>query len=851
MSASVRGSASPRATRPTFPSLAWCAAALWLGMCAAESLAWRSGGLAIAAAVGGASVLVVTILLVFTRRGAFTHGWVMCVLGLSLGLAVGGLFWLRVDRGLTQIRSLSRGASVQAITDEVASRYGSSVRARVLSGPARGTVFSAMLPEHPFSLVSGDTLQVRGSPDASESRDRYARQRHRAGDTCRVRVWSARRMGQGRSLVGAVAPVRRHLLEAVGRIPGEKGALLQGILLGDRSRLRGTALEAAFRTTGLSHVLAVSGTHLVIVAYLMGAFLQRTGLPHRWRLILVFGFAVLYVLLTGAPVSAVRALLMTGAALIASMSGRRGDSLSSLSIAVCLVLCHSPAQAFDVGFALSVSAVLGLIVFSALAAEWAQMIAGRVLRRPARALMTPVVAQAATAPIAIPAFNMVSVIGPVANVLVLPLASVSLGVGVAGAIVYLALPVLGMSVLRLAAVPLVGVARATVLLADVPHAAVPLGGSAFAWGVASALIGAVIWIAWPAPRAPRVSRIAAAMLLASLAWFVVGGASLARDAELVVLDVGQGDAILIRDGNGAVLVDAGADPASLRAGAARVGVRRLDAVFLSHPHADHTAGLAGLTGLVDVRRVYVPTATAQEFSSVESIVRELTGSPPVGIDAGSTVRVGAWRLGVLWPPSDLPADTNCNDTSMVLRACGPGGFSVVLTGDAEAAAQKGIAEQAPLQGCTLLKVPHHGSSGGVDPAALSAWGPQVALISVGAGNEFGHPHQATIDQLSDAGVRVYRTDRDGDIFAIPTDSGFRIETARGDISRGISTPSCATIASADAHASRPATSNRIGHDGFAGPFGSQVRLPHSWFRGPAARAGHRPSQTAFRRCRGP
>ena len=787
----------------------------------------------------------------FARRSAVAHGAVFGILGLSLGLAVGGLYWLRVDAALLQMRSLSQGAHVQVVSDEVASRYGSSVRARVLSGPARGTVFSAMLPSGSMSLLSGDTLLVRGSPEASDARDRFARQRHRAGDTCRVRLWSARKGGPARSFVGAVTPVRRRLLEAVEQIPGDQGALLQGILLGNRSRLRGTALEAAFRTTGLSHVLAVSGTHLVIVAYLMGVLLQRTGLSHRSRIVVVFGFAVLYVLLTGAPVSAVRALLMTGAALIASVSGRRGDSLSSLAIAVCLVLLHSPAQAFDVGFALSVSAVLGLIVFSALAAEWAQMLAGRPLRGPARALATPVVAQAATAPIAIPTFNMVSLVGPVANVLVLPLASVSLGIGVAGAIMYTALPALGMPILRLAALPLVGVARTTAFLSGVPFAAVALGGDASAWGVASALAGALMWVTWPAPRAPRISRIAAAVLLAGFAWFVVGGARLSTNAELVVLDVGQGDAILIRDGGRAVLVDAGADQSSLRAAVARVGLRRLDAVLLSHPHADHTAGLAGLTGLVDVARVYVPASTIEGFESLQVVAQGLTGSPIAVINAGSTVRVGSWRLEVLWPLSDLSPDTSCNDTSMVLRANGPADFSAILTGDAEAAAQKGIAALGPLQACSLLKVPHHGSSGGVDPAALNAMSPQVALISVGDGNEFGHPHRATLDQLTDAGVRVFRTDRDGDISVIPTPRGFRITTAHGASSDGAPAPSCATIASADVGTSRPAGSNRIGHDGFARPFGSQARISHLRSRGPAARAGYRPSQASLCRCRGP
>jgi len=852
MSATVTGRPMAVATRPSFPPLGWFAAALWTGVWIAEALAWR-GGLPMRAVIA-MSVAALAVALVVVLRSNATHSpaALLILLGIALGLAVGGTYWLRSDSMISEMRTLSRGGRVQAVADGTCSPFGVSIRARVLEGPARGALFSATLPDGlPVVPMSGDTLLVSGSPVTGAKRDAYARQRHRAGETCRLRVWSARFGKPGDSLVARVVPMRRRLVQAVEHIGGDRGALLQGILLGERSRLRGTSLEEAFRTTGLSHVLAVSGTHLVIVAYIFGAFLERTRLARSARMLLVFGFALLYVLLTGAPVSAVRALLMTAAAVVASLSGRRADSLSALAMAVCLVLLHSPPQAFDIGFALSVSAVAGLIVFSALASEWAQMIAGRILKRPARSLVTPIVAQAATAPVSIPAFNMVSVIGPVANIAVLPLASVSLAVGVAGAIIYLAVPAAGMPLLELSALPLILVARVTTYLAAVPYAAIPLGGSAVGWGIGSALGAAALWVAWPAPVAPRIARLVTCAALVSGSYFIVGGATAAATAELVVLDVGQGDAILVRDGRNAVLIDAGPSPSSMRAAAARMGLRHLDAVILSHPHADHTGGLAGLTGVVDVSAVFVPAATVDEFASVGRAVDGLTGRQVGTLEAGSVIGAGQWRLEVLWPPAETEPDAECNDTSMVIRLSGPGGISAILTGDAEEAAQEGMARLRPLEPCVILKVPHHGSSGGIAAEALSAWQPKVALVSVGAGNEFGHPHGATLDQLSEAGVRVLRTDRDGDIRVRTGASGYRVSVSQGEARHSMRPIACATIASADVRESHHSEPSWNGSHGNHGPFRPQARIPYSWHRGLATRTGHRSAQTPLRRCRGP
>lgn len=860
-------------TRPALPPTVWAAGAFWCGCIWSEALAWAGMGsigswcalavfgvcsFAACARLGSHSVL----------RALRVPSWVtLVVCALSFGLVLGGLFWGRVEHDTSALRALSRGASVEAVADGSAGRFAATARVRIRSGVASGATASVVLPSGADVLLSGERAWVRGALDGSETRDEWARRRHRAGESGRVRLWSATPLRGPASLLGAVSPVRRNLLSALEKIPGEQGALLQGVLLGERNRVRGTSVEADFRTTGLSHVLAVSGTHLVIVAYMLGALLSRTPLPSGVRTGLIVGFTGVYVLLTGSPASSIRALLMGCVAGLAGVSGRRNDALSALAAAVWVILIQSPAQAFDIGFALSVAAVAGLVVFSPLADRWAMAASPRALVPAARALSTPMVAQAATAPVAIPVFGMVSLIGPLANIVVLPPSSVSLGIGIVGALVYLAAPVLGMPLLRLAALPMWFIARVTAWLADVPYAAIPLGGSALAWGVGAAFAFALLWICWPHPTSVRAARWAAVacglagVALASGMWAVPSS------AQIAVLDVGQGDAVLIRDGAHAVLVDTGPDAATMRQAAARTGLRRLDAVLLTHPHADHTGGITGLEGVVGVARVLVPAGTLDSFDSCADEVESVSGAAAEPLSQGDRLRSGAWSIEVLWPPPDVDESLGCNDASLILRVSHPGGFSAILTGDAESAPQAELLDSGQGRGpCDMLKVPHHGSTDGVDPGTLSEWSPRLAVISVGRDNDFGHPAESTLAQLERAGAAVLRTDHSGDIRVRVTRGGFRVERQRPGVEvrdsaqshgiieswaqvRGTVRSACATIASAVLPASRMSAIDSMGQYDSHGSDGSQGRLPHLRPRGPPAGAGDRAAQEALLRRR--
>ena len=320
------------------------------------------------------------------------------------------------------------------------------------------------------------------------------------------------------------------------------------------------------------------------------------------------------------------------------------------------------------------------------------------------------------------------------------------------------------------------------LLAAVPHAAIPVSVPVPASLAFLAALSAVLWLAWPRLRLRAALAFAAAGCCAAAFAFVLAP-RMAGD-EIVMLDVGQGDAFVVRSRGAAVLVDTGNQERLLREALARHGVYRLDAVLVTHGDDDHMGALASLAGVVEVQRVLVAQdALTCECRSCENLIeaaRSLVGDQKVeGVRMGDVLQVGAFELSVAWPERFSDEGGNADSVCLVADADldddGAPDWRALFTGDAEHDQLRALIDEGRVGSVDIYKVGHHGSRNALDDEEAAVLAPRIALVSAGAGNRYGHPTQETLDRLSAVGSAIYRTDEQGDVSCKLT--GDRIEVA--------------------------------------------------------------------------
>lgn len=630
----------------------------------------------------------------------------------------------------------------------------------------------------------------------------------------------------GRQLEG----LRRGAADALTHVlPEPEAGLAAGILIGLRDRVD-RDLAAAFTTAGVSHVVAISGWNIAIVGAAIAAMSGRLG--RRRRSVVTVVAIVVYVAFAGASPSVVRAALMAGVVLLARETGRAGRAAAALGWAVALLLLADPELIGDAGFQLSSLATAGLIAWATPLTGWIEAIGrGRLPRWLAESLGVSLAAQAATLPIILVSFGRLALLSPLVNLVVVPLVAPAMAVGLVAlaggvAVVLGAPPLLGATI----AAPGWVILRILVAVVDtaaaLPFASVTLEPP---FDAVAALIagGGLVGVSWwrrrrrssparsPTTRPtvatkarPNTGRSAHRASVAALAMAValagaVVAARPAGTARVSILDVGQGDAILVEGSRGGrLLVDGGPDPNRLLIELDRripPWDRRIDAVVLSHPHEDHVAGLALLLERYDVDRVFEPGMRGPG-PGYAAWLRDLAGpDAPVrlGLAAGDRLAVDEIDLRVLWPirgqvPATPPdGGTGINNVSVVfLGQVGERRF--LLMGDVEEGIDPSLLAD-DLPHVDLLKVAHHGSRTATTQAFVDAVRPAVAVASAGAGNSYGHPAKATMDRLAASGARVLRTDRDGTVVASFEAQGMTVHNEGGRPAADVTPPRGASV----------------------------------------------------------
>lgn len=689
---------------------------------------------------------------------------------------------------------------IEARVEEPPTRLGEGVRVRVV----------ARVPGHAPEAICGAVMLTMGNPDAAPAvgerwRVHASLRRVRnfanpraydhAGKLARSGVWltgyaSGRGMrrleagGLGRG--GSMAAERQRVARLIdAALPPAEAALLRALVIGDEAAIP-PELWDGIAAAGLAHLLSVSGLHIAIVWGLAFAAARRVLSLSEWLLLHVhvracaaavaLGPAVAYAALAGLSVPAGRSVTMTALFVTSLAVGREAQPLRVLCLTAAMVALTRPGAPLEISFQLSFASVLALL----LAAErWrarraAEPEAETALRRIARhgklALGVSAAALIGTAPLVALHFNRLSLIGLLANPVLVPLAGTPATViGLAGAACAWLSEPLARGLFALARWPLgllrvgVGVATAVPLASvSVPTPTLLEVGLAYLW----------LGLPWMGSRWRRALWIAVAIATAAdVAWWARERLWRA-DLRVRFLDVGQGDAAVVELPRGAVLViDGGGFARSRLDVGERVvapylrsrKIRRVDYLVATHGDWDHQGGLHYLVEAFSPRELWVPASPAERarLASLEGKIARRGGrvrplsAGDVPLDAAGV------RVECLHPPAGHALSSN--DSSLVLRLR-IGSAVVLFTGDVESSGEGLVAARFDAEPHTVLKVPHHGSGTSSGEPFLRWAAPDVAVFSLGSGNTYGFPQPRVVERYADRGARVLRTDRDGSVW---------------------------------------------------------------------------------------
>ena len=764
----------------------WGAAALALG--------WSPGR-----ALTGAAVLVALALLsswhehrraaagdarAGVRAAAWRAGVTATLVAAAAAFAVAGLRISGVQAGPLDDLALER-AHVQldgVVVSDPVSRAGtfapySLTRLRVTAVTARGVTTRVRSPV----LVIGDLswLRVRYGERVSTSGRLQAAQ---GSDLAAVIVAAPDPHVTARPswVQRSIGAVRAGLVEAASPLPVAEQALVPALVDGDDTAMPPDVV-ADFQATGLTHLLAVSGSNLTLVLASVLVVARYAGVRGRGRILVGTMAVVFFVLLARPQPSVLRAAAMGVVALVGLSSGARRRGSRALCIAVATLVLLDPELARSVGFLLSTAATAGILL---LAPGWSERLSRWLPRPLAEAVAVPLAAQLACTPAIAAISGQVSLVSVATNLLAAPAVGPATVLGLVAGLVALVSDPVSHLVGRLAGVPawwIVWVSR---------HGA-SLAGASLAWPVGAvaitvlALLCLVLVLVMPRILASPFTTLGCSLLLVLAVVQPLGRLGWPPAGWLMVMcDVGQGDGMVLNAGDGlAVVVDAGPDPRPMDRCLDVLGVRRIPLVVLSHFHTDH---VNGLPGVLDGRQVgEIETTSLRDppdrAAAVDAWAAD-AGIPVTVAQLGETRTVGALSWTTLGPVTTPTADGSSQEGSgpnnaSVVMLLHTHGHSFLLSGDAEPEEEDDMLGEHLDLDVDVFKVAHHGSAN-QDPDFVLDTHAALALISVGADNDYGHPAPETLALLRRLGAITYRTDQDGDIAVVDRAGSLAVVTQK-------------------------------------------------------------------------
>lgn len=567
--------------------------------------------------------------------------------------------------------------------------------------------------------------------------------------------------------------IRDRFTEALTRFGGDGAELVPGLVLGDTSA-QSEGLTNAMRVASLAHLTAVSGANCAVIVATVFGLCALVGLGIWWRCGVALCALASFVVVVGPEPSVIRAAVMATIALLALALGRPSEGLTVLAAAVIIALSLSPGLARSMGFALSVAATTGLLV---LARPISELLTRWLPNRLAVVVAVPLAAHIAVQPLLLVFAPAIATYGVIANVVTSPLAPVATIAGLGGLLLMnippLSIPLLWVS--WLAGSVIASVAR---IAAAAPVATIPWPIGVYGITLAALCSICVTWAIVARRVVPAV--VAVAILIGSLS-STVGGSTvtwLSAPPRWVIAqcDVGQGDAVLVRDSDRVALIDVGRDERRVRDCLDRLGIGKIDLLVLTHFDIDHAGAYAAVVGRVGTV-IHGPT----DGPADELALRRLRdgGANLVEGTRGVVGTLGERHWRVVWPTEGYVGEPG-NPASVVVEfpRCGQGCPSLLDLGDLPGPEQQRMLALGGLRAIDIVKVSHHGSRDQF-PNLYRRLSPSLSLIGVGVDNDYGHPTSEALSMLAATGSTVLRSDTAGISLVAPNPDGtLRVWTER-------------------------------------------------------------------------
>lgn len=760
--------------RPALPPLLQLALGLWAATAWAFSEAREIGAERVIPVLAAALFMTVAAMALLLRGRCRLRPAAWTALGVGLGLMLGTVGAAHMRASADELSGSVHSCSVELLGDASEGSYG-------YSAPARATVEGRSVKvrltglEEP--LYCGQRLEGAFS---------FATPSEEAASFYWQNGFALRMAPKDFQLQGAPFPrgplmaLRQRAVEGLEASGAPGASLLAALACGYRPGIVADGSYDRFKWSGTAHLVAVSGAHLALVVFVLEALAKRTGLGRKGRTAALCLLVAAYVAFSGMPVSALRSAFMVVCALFGALAKRRGASLNALALCIVLFVAVEPGCALSVSFALSAGSTLGILLFSGKIASWFWFVPKRFSEVAVAPVALTLSSQLATLPLGCALFSQLSLVALPCNVLTAPLFAPAVLCALVSACLVAISPALAPAcwAASLASAPL---RWAVALFSSVPGACVSVEAQVVPALAASVALAALLYWQWK--RATGTVALLSALGAGVVLLVTLAVVPLISPPQLVMLNVGQGDALAVTSRGKAVLVDTGEEDEMLLSALARHNIRHLDAVIVTHSDKDHYGSLPALHPYVTVDAVYAHEGVLSCGCENCDRFRDATGQLGCdlrGLAAGDAMQVGEVRLAVVGPGQ--LTDKGGNDDSLCIvgsvPASGRTPWTFLLTGDAEQEPLERAVQAAGLGAIDVVKVGHHGSEEALSPQLLEELSPAVALISVGEGNSYGHPHASTLQLLEQASVPVFRTDLSGDVAVSFCSSGIEVRVQR-------------------------------------------------------------------------